>query len=123
MSLSCVLPPLLEHGGGSGGGWHPSVDVNAIGKSKECPLVLIENSDGLCLGNVEEHRFCRAAECKIRKHQGGKANKFDMGCDAGWFIPSKLQRLSDKGAAFKTPFLDAAKITDDTLSVLQDTMT
>ena len=57
MSLSCVLPPLLEQGGGSGGGWHPSVDVNAIGKSKECPLVLIEKSDGLCLGNVEEHRF------------------------------------------------------------------
>jgi hypothetical protein len=46
-----------------------------------------------------------------------------MGCDAGWFIPSKLQTLSDKVAAFKTHFLDAAKITDDTLSVLQDTMT
>jgi len=46
-----------------------------------------------------------------------------MGCDAGWFIPSKLQTLSDKGATFKTRFLDAAKITEDTLSVLQDTMT
>ena len=97
--------PALGARGGFGGGWHPSVDVNAIGKSKKCPLVLIEKSDGLCLGNVGEHRFCRAAECKIRKHQGGKANKFDMGCDAGWFIPSKLQTLSDKGAAFKTPFL------------------
>jgi len=100
--------------------------VNAIGtsgKSKKCPLVLIEKSEGLCFGNVGEHRFCRATECKIRKHQGGKANKFDLGCDAGWFIPSKLQTLTDKGAAFKTHFLDAAKITDDTLSVLQDTMT
>ncbi len=69
-----------------------------------------------------EHQFCRAMECKIRKHQGGQANKFDMGCDAGWFIPSKSQTLSDKGAAFKNHFLGAAKITDDTLSVLQDTM-
>jgi hypothetical protein len=97
--------------------------VNAIGKSKKCPLVLVGKSEGLCFGNVGKHRFCRATECKIRKHQGGQANKFDMGCDARWFIPSKSQTLSDKGAAFKTHFLDAAKITDDTLSVLQDTMT
>ena len=46
-----------------------------------------------------------------------------MGCDSRWFIPSKSQSLSGKGAAFKTHFLDSAKITDDTLSVLQDTMT
>ncbi len=109
--------------GGIGGGWHPSVDVNAIGKSKKCPLVLFEKSERLCFGNVGGHQFCRATECKIRKHQGGQANNFDMGCDAGWFIPSKSQILSDKRAAFKTHFLDAAKITDDTLSVLQDTMT
>ena len=115
--------PALGARGGFGGGWHPSVDVNAIGKTKKCPLVLVEKLEGLCFGNVGEHRFCRATECKIRKHQGGQANKFDMGCDAGWFIPSKLQTLSDKVAAFKTHFLDAAKITDDTLSVLQDTMT
>ena len=69
-----------------------------------------------------EHRFCRAKECKIRKHQGGQANKFDMGCDSGWFIASKSQTLSDMGAAFNTHILDAAKITVNTLHVLQDTM-
>jgi hypothetical protein len=69
MSLLCI--PALGARGGFEGGWHPSVDVNAIGmigKSKKCPLVLVEKSDGLCFGNVGEHRFCRASECKIRTH-------------------------------------------------------
>jgi len=120
--FSAFCPCSWSEGGVRGGGWHPSGDANAIVKSKKCLLVLVEKSEGLCFGNVGEHRFCRATECKIRKHQGGQANKFDMGCDAGWFIPSKLQTLRDKGAAFKTHFLDVTKITDDTLSVLQDTM-
>ncbi len=47
--------PALGAQGGFGGGWHPSVDVNAIGKSKKCPLVLVEKSEGLCFGNVGEH--------------------------------------------------------------------
>ncbi len=116
-------PALGARGGGVGGGWHPTVDVNASGQSQKFRLVWVKKSEGLCFGNVGEHRFCRATECKIRKHQGSQGNKFDMGCDSGWFIASKSQALSDKAAAVKTHFLDAAKITDDTLSVLQDTMT
>jgi len=69
--LSLRSAPALGARGGFGGGWHPSDDVNAIGtsgESKKCPLVLIEKSELLCFGNVGEHRFCRATECKIRKH-------------------------------------------------------
>ena len=103
--------PALGARGWVGGGWHPFVDVNAIGKSKKFQLVWVKKSEGLFFRNVGEHQFCRAVECKIRKHQGSQANKFDMGCDSGWFIASKSQALSDKVAAFKTLFLEAAKIT------------
>jgi hypothetical protein len=84
--------PALGARGGFGGGWHPSVDVNAIGKSKKCPLVLVEKSEGLCFGNVGEHRFCRATECKIRKHQGGQPTNLIWDVTPGGLSPQNSRR-------------------------------
>jgi hypothetical protein len=46
-----------------------------------------------------------------------------MGCNAGWIIATKSQVLTGKPTAFVAPFLDAAKIIEDTLSILKNPLT
>ncbi len=80
---------------------------------------MVDQSRNLCLGMIGERRFClNESDCKTKSH----AKKFKMGCECSWFISSKSQVLIGGVTAFTAPFLDAAKITDDTLATLKDSL-
>lgn len=105
-------------GGGEGGSWRPSTDPNNIGKSRSIHLVLLKNtSSKICFGCIgtDERRFCRSPQCTTKAH---KKTRFDMGCDAGYFIATR--RSSSLIAAFRAPFLDAAKLTEEVRAIVED---
>ena len=93
------------------------MDRNAIGKGgkSRITMVLVEQSMDLCFGMIGGKCFCLSEGCRAKSH----AKKFQMGCERGWFIPSKSQVLIGGATAFIAPFLDAAKITDDSLAILK----
>jgi hypothetical protein len=115
-----VLGTGRSSGGGDGDGWHPSTDVHALGKSKLFALVEVGRTEGLCFGLIGNggKRFCRSTGCKVRNH----ANKFRMGCEAGWFIAAKGQVVTKTPSAFVAPFLDSAKVTEDTLAFVSNAL-
>ncbi len=78
-------------------------------------LICIEADAKICFGMVGTKRFCRSTGCRVKSHA---SKKFNMGCNAGWFLASKSQPLMGTPTAFITPFLDAFKITEDTREVL-----
>jgi hypothetical protein len=47
-----------------------------------------------------------------------KKTRFDKGCDAGYFIATR--RASSLLAAFRAPFLDAAKLTEEVRAIVED---
>jgi len=96
-------------GGGEEVGWRPSTDANNIGKSRSIHLVLAKNT------NSNERRFCRSPQCTTKAH---KKTRFDMGCNAGYFIATR--RSSSLLAAFRAPFLDAAKLTEVVRAIMED---
>ena len=105
-------------GGGEEVGWRPSTDANNIGKSRSIHLVLVKNTNSkICFGCIgtDERRFCRSPQCTTKAH---KKTRFDMGCDAGYFIATR--RSSTLLAAFRAPFLDAAKLTDEVRAIVED---
>ena len=105
-------------GGGEDIGWRPSTDANNIGKSRSIHLVLVKNtSSKICFGCIgtDERRFCRSPQCTTKAH---KKTRFDMGCDAGYFIATR--RSSSLIAAFRAPFLDAAKLTEEVRAIVED---
>jgi hypothetical protein len=111
----------VSGGGGDGDGWHPSADVHALGKFKSFALVEVAQTEGLCLGligNGGKH-FCRSNLCRVRRH----VNKLKMGCEAGWFIAAKGQVGTKTPSAFVAPFLDSARITEDTLTIMSNLLT
>jgi hypothetical protein len=81
-------------------------------------MVLVEQSMDLCFGMIEGKRFCLSKGCCTKLH----AKKFQMGCEQGWFIPSKSQVLIGGATAFIAPFMDASKITDDSLAFLKNSL-
>jgi hypothetical protein len=106
---------------GVGAVWRPSLDRNAISKGgkSRISMVMVGQSRNLCLGMIWERHFCLSeSNCKTKLH----AKKFKMGSECGWFIPSKSQVLIGGAMAFTAPFLDAAKITDDTLATLKNSL-
>ena len=105
-------------GGGEEVGWRPSTDANNIGKSRSIHLVLVKNtSSKICFGCIgtDERRFCRSPQCTTKAH---KKTRFDMGCNAGYFIATR--RSSSLIAAFRAPFLDAAKLTEEVRAIVED---
>ena len=105
-------------GGGEEVGWRPSTDANNIGKSRLIHLVLVKNTNSkICFGCIgtDERRFCRSPQCTTKAH---KKMRFDMGCDAGYFIATR--RSSSLLAAFRAPFLDAAKLTEEVRAIVED---
>jgi len=105
-------------GGGEEVGWRPSTDANNIGKSRSIHLVLVKNTNSkICFGCIgtDERRFCRSPQCTTKAH---KKTRFDMGCDAGYFIATR--RASSLLAAFRAPFLDAAKLTEEVRAIVED---
>ena len=102
-------------GGGDYDGWRPLSDANSIGKSKRIQLVLVKNSKAkICFGCIgtDERRFCRSNQCLVRMH---KKQRFNMRCDAGYFISTR--HVSCLLAAFREPFLDAAKFNDEVRAI------
>jgi hypothetical protein len=47
-----------------------------------------------------------------------KKTRFDMGCDTGYFIATR--RASSLLAAFRAPFLDTAKLTEEVRAIVED---
>jgi hypothetical protein len=112
--------PALGAGRGFGGlgGWRVASDVNAFGKLRKLSLVLVGRSEGLCFGliRVGGKCFCHyRVACRIKTH----STKFHMGCNSGWFIAAKGQQGTQNPSAFITPFLDLAKMTKDTLTIVK----
>ena len=128
---SLSLPAPFVGGGGGRGvgvlggfvgdeevGWRPSMNANNIGKSRSIHLVLVKNTNAkFCFGCIgtDERRFCRSPQCTMKAH---KKTRFDMGCDAGYFITTR--RASSLLAAFRAPFLDAAKLTEEVRAIVED---
>ena len=81
-------------------------------------MVLVGQSTGLCLGMIGGKRFCLSKGCTTKSH----SKKFVMGCEQGWFIPSKSRVLQSGPMAFIPPFLDASKIMGDTHNILTDAL-
>ena len=105
-------------GGGEEVGWRPLTDANNIGKSRSIHLVLVKNTNAkICFGCIgtDERRFCRSPQCTMKAH---KKTRFDMGCDTGYFIATR--RASSLLAAFRAPFLDTAKLTEEVRAIVED---
>ena len=117
-------------GGGFGGGggtgsagasWRPSTDRHACGESRRIPLIFVRNDrEEFCLGCIgdDEYRFCRSTACNIVKH---KKRPYDLGCQEGYYIPTVFAKASRATQAFRTPFLDALKLTPEVRSVVTST--
>ena len=117
-------------GGGFGGGggtgsagaaWRPSTDRHACGESRRIPLICVRNDrEEFCLGCIgdDEYRFCRSTACNIVKH---KKRPYDLGCQEGYYIPTGIAKASRGTQAFRTPFLDASKLTPEVRLVVTST--
>jgi hypothetical protein len=107
-------------GGGGGGGtgsagasWRPSTDPHTCGESRRIPLIFVRNDrEEFCLGCIgdDEYRFCRSTACNIVKH---KKRPYNLGCQEGYYIPTVFAKASRATQAFRTPFLDASKLTPE----------
>jgi hypothetical protein len=62
---------------------------------------------------MDERCFCRSNQCSVRAN---KKQRFDMGCNAGYFIFTR--HASCLLAAFREPFLDAAKLTNEVRAIV-----
>ncbi len=119
---SLIRTPISSGGVGSGLGgvntWHPSRDSNVMrgrdSKLRATSTICIKIGEEICFGFMGMKRFCRAAGCRIRAHQ----KKFDMKCKQGWFMTSKGKQGTGSPAAFITPYLDTAKVSEDVLHTL-----
>ena len=117
-------------GGGFGGGggtgsagasWRPSTDRHACGESRRIPLIFVRNDrEEFCLGCIgdDEYRFCRSTVCNIVTH---KKRPYDLGCQEGYYIPTVFAKASRATQAFRTPFLDASKLTPEVRVVIIST--
>ena len=105
-------------GRGDDEGWRPSTDANSIGKSKRIQPILVKNTNAqVCFGCIamDERRFCRSNQCTVRMH---KKQRFNMGYNAGYSISTRhANRLL---AAYREPFMDAAKLTNEVKAILMD---
>ncbi len=75
-------------------------------------------SEGLCFGLIGagSKRFCHnGVACRIKTH----STKFHIEYNSGWFIAARDQQGTQNPSAFITPFLDLAKITEDTLAIVK----
>jgi hypothetical protein len=112
-------------GGGFGGGsgsagasWRPSTDRHAFRESRSIPLIFVKNDrEEFCLGCIgdDEYRFCRSTACNIVKH---KKRRYDLGCQEGYYISVVFAKSSRATQAFRTPFLDASKLTPEVRAVV-----
>jgi hypothetical protein len=92
-----ALPLLLKWGGGGlgggrgGEGWRPLMDRNAIGKSWIFQSVLVEKTNGLCLGVVGGKRKALLPEQRVQRqaaHQevlNGVQRRVCVCVKATWF--------------------------------------
>jgi hypothetical protein len=84
-------------------------------------LIFVRNDrKEFCLGCIgdDEYRFCRSTVCNIVKH---KKRPYDLGCQEGYYIPTVFAKASRATQAFRTPFLDALKLTPEVRSVVTST--
>jgi len=111
-------------GGGTGSAgalWKPSTDRHACGESRRIPLIFVRNDrKEFCLGCIgdDEYHFCRSTACNIVKH---KKRPYDLGCQEGYYIPTVFAKASRATQAFRTPFLDASKLTPEVRAVVTST--
>jgi hypothetical protein len=93
------------------------LDIHALwfsnGKLQPTHLIYVGADDKISFGMIGIKRFCRSEGCTTKAHKS-KANKLAMGGSKdGWFISGK-SNLMGQPNCFIYPFLDAAKITENT---------
>jgi hypothetical protein len=84
-----------------------------MGKSTCFLLIKITNDmAAFCLGCIrtDEQRFCWSTVCFIVAH---RKRKYGLDCQEGYFIPTRPHKSFWQPSAFRTPFLDAARLTDE----------
>jgi hypothetical protein len=107
-----------EGGGGIvvGGGlilWTPWQDRHLMGKSFHFPLIKIKNNvKECCLGCIgtDERRFFQRTVCNMVAH---RKCKYDLSFQEGYFILTQSNRALRQPSAFRTSFLDAARLTKE----------
>jgi hypothetical protein len=100
--------------------WVPSRGRHAYGESHCFPLVRLTNdTPKFCLGCIgtDERRFCQSTACNIVSH---KKRRHNLGCKDGFFIPAGGQSAVQSCTipAFRTPFLDATRLTAEVWEVV-----
>ncbi len=93
---------------------------HAYGESRRFPLVRLTNDmSKFCLGCIgtDERHFSRSTACNIVSH---KKWCHDLGWEDGFFIPAGGQSAvwSRTITAFRTPFLDATRLTAEVREVV-----
>ncbi len=102
---------------GEGVGWLPSLGIHVLWfsncKLQPTHLIYVGADGNICFGVIGTKHFCRIKGCSTKAHKS-KANKFGMGGSKDcWFILGK-SNLTGQPNCFIYPFLDTAKITENT---------
>jgi hypothetical protein len=100
--------------------WSPSTDRHAHGKLRCISLILVRNDkEEFCLGCIgtEECCFCRRSLCNIMSHH---KRWYKLEFQEGYYIPTVGHKFPRKPSAFKTPFVDALRMTPEGRAVVTD---
>ena len=112
---------IVGFGGPVGAAWSPSTDQHAIGESRCFSLIRITNDTSeFCLGCIgsDECWFCRSTACNTVSH---KKRRYELACQEGFYIPTEGQFAMRPQCAFRSPFIDAARMTPEVQHVVTAT--